>query len=74
MHLSHVDPRLLALAGVLVLTLITLLAILPELGTLDLALGGGAEAGSQEAVPSTPVVARPAWVADPVAPPSLLAP
>lgn len=68
MHLNPLHPQQLVLLGTL--TLLAMLFVLafaaPDLGTLDLSIGGGGEAAP--AVPATTASGAPSagWAADPL--------
>ena len=76
MHALPSHPRNPLVAGVvaLLLALVVMLAAAPELGTLDLSIGGGGGSAADTYVPpaADPVATEapaPTWTTDPLAPP-----
>jgi hypothetical protein len=69
---SHPKHPLVAAFVALVAALIVMAAAAPDLGTVDLSLGGGSST-AQPAAPAASDVAtssKPAWVTDPLLPPT----
>jgi hypothetical protein len=71
MHALPSHPRHPLVAGLvaLLVALLVMAATAPDLGTLDLSVGGGVEAPNGEQVARPQVGAEPTWVAEPLAAP-----
>jgi hypothetical protein len=73
---SHPKHPLVAAMVALLAALAIMAATAPDLGSVNLSLGGGApsEASVEHAVPASPhpgTSSKPVWVSDPLSPPTL---